>query len=134
MDYASGEVVWTLPLAKNGTSFVELLEQVAARWPNEVVLLVMDNVSSHRGAVMRAWWSTRQERLIPFWLPVYPPNLNLMERVWRWLKQGLACHRFWAEAVTLRETADTLLGGVTARFHPPDGPSITLDHNFRQSA
>ncbi len=134
VDYASGEVVWTLPAAKNGATFVELLERVAARWPDDVVLLVMDNVSYHRGAVMRAWWSTQQDRLIPFWLPVYSPNLNLMERVWRWLKQGLACHRFWAEAATLRETADTLLNGVTARFHTSDGPSIHLDQNFCQPA
>lgn len=134
VDYASGEIVWTLPPAKNGASFVELFEQVAARWPDEVVILVMDTVSYHRGAVMRASWSTQQERLIPFWLPVHTPNLNLMERVWRWLKQGMACHRFRAEEVTLRETADMLLDGVTARFYAPDGPSITLDHNFRQSA
>ena len=136
VDYASGEVVWTLPPAKNGATFTELLERVAQRWPDEtvVLVLVLENVSLHRGAVMRAWWSTRHHRLIPFWLPVYTPNLNLMERVWRWLTQGLACHRFWAEATTLRETAETLLDGVTARFQTTDALSITWDQNFCQSA
>lgn len=57
-----------------------------------------------------------------------------MERVWRWLKHGLACHRFWAEADTLRERAEALLGHVTARFLPDDGPAIRLDQNFRHSA
>ncbi len=72
--------------------------------------------------------------MIPFWRPVSTPNPNLMERVWPWPKQGLACHRFWAEATTLRETAEELLGGVTARFHTMDGPSIDRDQNFRRSA
>lgn len=68
--YASGEVVWTTPAAKTGETFVALLEQVAQRWPNEPVVRVLDNVSYHRGMVLRAWWRTQQERLIPFWLPV----------------------------------------------------------------
>jgi len=134
VDYASGEVVWTVAAAKTGETFVALLDQVAQRWPDEPVVLVLDPVSYHRGAVMRAWWRPQQHRLIPFWLPVYRPNLNLMERIWRGLKQALACHRFWAAAAALRERAEELLGGVSARFHTIDGPSIVLDQNFRQSA
>ena len=45
VDDASGEVVWTVPTAKNGATFTEVLERVAERWPDDVVILVMDNVS-----------------------------------------------------------------------------------------
>lgn len=116
VDYASGEVVRTTPAAKTGETFVALLERVAERWPDALVVLVLDNVSYHRGAVMRVWWRTQQER------------------VWRWLKQALAYHRFWADAAALRETAADLLGHVTTRFHPVEGPAIRLDQNSRQPA
>jgi hypothetical protein len=60
-------------------------------------VLVPDNVSYHRAEAMRTWWATQDGRCLPFWLPAYAPNLNLLERVWHFLKQKLACHRFWAD-------------------------------------
>ncbi len=94
----------------------------------------MDNVSYHRSPSVRAWWAAQGGRAIPFWLPVYAPNLNLIERVWRFLKQKLACHRFWADALGLAATAAALLARTEARFHTPSPPAIRLVQNFCQGA
>jgi transposase len=134
VDYASGQLIWQTASRKEGTGFAAFLEQIAQTWPEEDLVLVLDNVSYHRSAAMRSWWAQQQGRVLPFWLPAYTPNLNLLERVWRFLKQNLACHRFWADREGLRRAAITLLEPTEAHFHTCHGPTLRLAHNLCQSA
>ncbi len=50
----------------------------------------MDNVSYHKSAAVLAALSLFEHRLLVIWLPPYCPELNLIERYWRHLKD-LAC-------------------------------------------
>lgn len=134
VDYASGQVLCQTAASKKGAGFAAFLEQIAQTWPDQTLVLVLDNASYHRSAPMRTWWAAQDGRVLPFWLPVYAPHLNLLERVWRFLKHKLACHRFWADIEALRQAATTLLGLTEARFHTPDRPAIRLRQNFCHSA
>ena len=62
------------------------------------------------------------------------PNLNLIERVWRFLKQKLACHRFWADVDGLETAAGTLLDRIDAHFHATTPPSIRLVKDLCETA
>lgn len=134
LDYASGQLLWQTAAHKDGQGFAAFLDQIAQAWPAEDLVLVLDNVSYHRSAAMRTWWAAQAGRVLPFWLPAYAPKLNLLERVWRFLKQKLACHRFWADREGLRAAAATLLAQTAAQFHTPNRPAIRLGQNFCQSA
>ncbi len=134
VDYASGQVVWQLAERKGGDGFAAFLAHLAATWPDEQLILVLDNVSYHRSPVVRTWWAAQAGRVTPLWLPVYTPTLNLMERVWRFLKQKLACHRFWNDVAALEQAAATLLSQVEAHFHAPTPPRIFLRNNFCEAA
>ena len=134
LDYGSGRLCWHICAAKSGDGFAAFLTRIAQAWPEEPLVLVMDNVSYHRAPAVRAWWGAQQGRIVPFWLPAYTPALNLMERVWRFLKQKLACHRFWADGDGLAAAAATLLAQTQARFHADPPPSIRLANNFCRSA
>jgi hypothetical protein len=134
VDYGSGQVVWHLAERKGGDGFAPCLAELAQTWPDEQLVLVMDNVSYHRSPVVRTWWAEQQGRVTPFWLPVYTPNLNLMERVWRFLKQKLACHRFWKDVAGLERAAATLLDQLEAHFHTDTPPGIYLHNNFCETA
>lgn len=132
--YATGQLVWQLAPHKGGDPFATFLAHLAEVWPDEELILVLDNVSYHRAPAVRTWWAAQGGRMIPFWLPVYAPTLNLIERVWRFLKQKLACHRFWADVAGLEAAAATLLDRIEARFHTDHPPAIRLVQNFCQSA
>jgi len=138
LDYASGRLVWETAERKGGDAFAAFLARVGAAfeetWPGEPLVLVMDNVSYHRAPAVRAWWAEQGDRVIPFWLPVYAPQLNLIERVWRFLKAKLACHRFWADADGLAAAAGALLDRTEARFHAADPPGIRLVNDFCEAA
>lgn len=134
LDYASGKVVSHIVPEKNGAHFVAFLDQGAEAWPRDHLVLVMDNVSYHRSQVMKDWWQQQERRITPCWLPKYSPNLNLIERVWRWLKQKLACHRFWADIDGLQAAAATLLDRLEAHFHCEGRPSLVLRKDFCKAA
>jgi transposase len=134
LDYASGQVLSQTAASKNGLGFAAFLEQIAQTWPEQILVLVLDNASYHRSAPMRTWWAAQEGRVLPFWLPIYAPHLNLLERVWRFLKQKLARHRFWADPVGLARVATILLDQTAARFHSPDRPNLRLGQNLWQSA
>lgn len=134
LEYASGTVIHRSVAAKNGAEFAAFLDDIATTWPTDQLVLIMDNVSYHRSPAMKDWWQQQAGRITPFWLPTYTPNLNLIERVWRWLKQKLACHRFWADVDGLQAVADTLLDRLAAHFHRAGRPSLVLRNDFCESA
>jgi len=61
------------------------------------------------------------------WLPTYSPQLNLIERVWRFLKGKLAGHRFWRDLDRLTAQAEAILAATRATFAAPTYPHIRLD-------
>ena len=84
-------VSWQVANWKNSKSFLAFLEYLLVEcYPTGRIVLVMDNVSYHKSASVLAALSLFEHRLLIVWLPPYCPELNLIERYWKHLKQ-LAC-------------------------------------------
>jgi putative transposase len=134
LDYATGQVRWQLSLRKDSQTFITFLEQLRHAWPDEKLVVVLDNVGYHKSRQTLAWWQRWAHQLCPFSLPAYTPELNLMERVWRSVKEKLSCHRWWADWEALWEATTALLSQLTARFHHTIRPGIEVVQNFCASA
>jgi len=80
--------VHTLPVErKHSDSFIEFVEWLCLTvYPDEPLLLVLDNVSYHHSAPVSALLSLLQPRVQVLWLPKYSPDLNPIERYWLHLK------------------------------------------------
>lgn len=61
------------------------------RAANERAVVVLDNVGHHKSHALREVWRRYANRLEPFFLPGYAPQLNLIERLWRYLKLEVVC-------------------------------------------
>jgi transposase len=116
---------------KNGQSFIEFLEHLLVQtYPTQSVILVMDkdNASYHYSAPVRAALRLFAHRVRVFWLPQYCPELNLIERFWKHLKQTA-----WANK--LSATIDSLRKNVVEVLRlQNDGHSsqrLTFAKNFR---
>jgi transposase len=134
VDYATGKVIWQSYERKDGEAFVAFLDHLLAAFPDGPVVVALDNVGYHKGQVARAWWRRHTARVEAFWLPAYSPELNLMERVWRFFKDKLSCHRWWADLDRLREATVVLLDRIVAKFHTENRPGIRLVQNFGELA
>ena len=70
-----------------GEQFVKLLEALRAKHPDtEKFLLYLDNARYYSKPCVKEWLARHREfRLVP--LPAYSPNLNLIERLWKFLRK-----------------------------------------------
>jgi transposase len=70
-----------------GEQFVKLLEKLLAKYPEtEQFLLYLDNARYYSKPCVKQWLAAhRQFRLV--FLPAYSPNLNLIERLWKFLRK-----------------------------------------------
>lgn len=134
LDYRSGIVATMLAPTGNAERFRAFLDTVIGRWPNDDLVLVLDNASYHKTPALRAWFAAHADRVRVLWLPTYSPQLNLIERVWRFVKSKLACHRFWNNLDELTAAAQVVLERTRASFAAPTFPHITLGQDFCMSA
>lgn len=72
----------------NQQTLIEYFEYLTqAVFPHESLVLVMDNARYHQSNALKAFFALVEHRVHIEWLPIYSPDLNLIERVWRHLKQ-----------------------------------------------
>jgi hypothetical protein len=81
------QIRWKMADWKNSQLFIEFIEYLLVeQFPTGRIVLVMDNVSYHKSAAVPAALSLFEHRLFVIWLPPYCPELNLIERYWKHLK------------------------------------------------
>ena len=78
-------------------------------FPDERLVLVMDNASAHHAASMKAFLSLFEHRVIVIYLPTYSPDMNLIERFWKHLKQRVTANRLFASVNHMMEAIQTEL-------------------------
>jgi putative transposase len=134
-DDASGQLISSRSEQKGEEAFIAFLEQLAQALPaGDPAVLVLDNAGYHKRAALRAWWQAHADRFHPCWLPPYTPQLTLIERVWRYVKHKLACHRWWNDLDRLIQATEALLTGLEFHVHATDGPAFRSVQNFCESA
>lgn len=66
----------------NSDSTIRLIRKLRAKHKKGKIYLILDNASHHHSKVVREYLKT-QRRVKTVFLPSYSPNLNLIERLWR---------------------------------------------------
>lgn len=134
LDYRSGILTTMLAPTADADRFLAFVERVVARWTDAHLVLVLDNASYHKTPTLRSWFATHADRVTVLWLPTYSPQLNLIERVWRFAKGKLACHRFWNDLDGLCAAAQTIFNGTRATFAAATYPHITFGQDLCEGA
>lgn len=100
LEPATGLVVTQCTSSRRSADFVSFLDQVLQIWPEDELVLIMDNLSIHRSLEVRLW-ALAFERVRFLFQPTYSPWLNLIEPWWKTLRSlALRGRRF--------DTADEL--------------------------
>lgn len=126
LEYRTGQVTSQIVPKAASATFATFVAQVVAQWQDAPIVLVLDNASYHKAADLRHWLREHADQVDVLWLPTYSPKLNLIERVWRFLKTRLACHRFWHDQPGLIAFARSILDRLRACFGGDASPHITL--------
>jgi transposase len=122
----------------NGEQFVNLLRLLRERHPEvKEFILYLDNAKYYDKAVVKEWLARHPGfHLEP--VPPYSPNLNLIERLWKFLRQEALCrwHRTFEamqEAVAavldhLHQYRDELATLMVEQFHLIDKQAIPVEY------
>lgn len=71
----------------NGKTIIELLKKIALKYtPNQLVTIFLDNATYHKSQEVKDFLATIPHVKFEF-LPPYSPNLNLIERLWKFANE-----------------------------------------------
>jgi len=77
----------------NAQSTQRLYEKLLAAHPQGPVHVICDNARYYQNKALTAWLADK--RLVQVFLPPYSPNLNLIERLWKFLRQKIINTAFY---------------------------------------
>ncbi len=111
----------------NTSSVCDLLKAVARAGLPGPVTLVLDNAAYQRNAFVQAYAAFLGIELL--YLPSYSPNLNLIERVWRFVKKEVLAARVKGDYGTFTQAIDDCLDGLHTK-HASQMATL-LTHKFQ---
>ncbi len=103
-------IAWKVTDWKNSQTFLAFIEYLLVEcYPTGRIILVMDNVSYHKSATVLAALSLFEHRLLLLWLPPYCPELNLIERYWKHLKDLTCANKLYNSIEEVVASAEYML-------------------------
>ena len=95
----------------NTETMCQLLRKIAASGLTGPITLVLDNARDQRNAVVQALAS--QLGITLLYLPSYSPNLNLIERLWKFVKRRAVYGRYHATFADFQAAIQQTLDGLS---------------------
>jgi transposase len=112
----------------NTDTMCELLRAVARRGLLGPVTLVLDNARYQRNAVVQGL--AAELEIVLLFLPSYSPNLNLIERLWRFMKRKASYGRYHPTFADFRAAIQDVLDRVPTTHATKLASLMTL--NFQE--
>ena len=109
----------------NTETMCELLRKLAAQGLVGPITLVLDNAKYQRNEAVEALAKSLNIELL--FLPSYSPNLNLIERLWRFTKREALYGRYHATFADFQSAIQEVLGGVSTKHEDKLASLMTLN-------
>ena len=117
-------------IAVNAQSAIIAWERAEKRHPNKEIVHICDNARYYHSQLITEWLKQHPNTTVKY-LPPYAPNLNLIERLWKFLRKTTISSFFYAtfdsfkKAVmdffnNIKEHRTALESLLTLKFHLPN--------------
>ena len=110
VQYPSGEGLYEISKHKRHEEVQRHLEHLMEMVPKDFCFVVWDNASSHTTPQLWPFFWEHQARLCRVALPPYSPHLNLIERLWRYMRDQMTRNHFYG---SFPELCEALVGWLT---------------------
>jgi len=103
LNYRTNHVSYRVGDGKTARDFLGFLAQLAHEYRGRHSLLVMDNASYHRAVVVQRYLEELSDTFRVLWLPPYSPELNDIERIWKYVKGASLANYDFGVIANLRD-------------------------------
>jgi len=101
-DIKNHQLVFHEDVSVNAQSTIALLQKIMNRQPTGKIFIISDNARYYHSKVVQTFLEEHQRIKFVF-LPPYSPNLNLIERLWKFFKRNITYNRYYEEFAVFRE-------------------------------
>lgn len=95
LNYETGQVYCKEDEKYDAEVFLEFLKEVVNLYPTGKIIMVLDNSRIHHAKLLKPFLEDTPRLKLVF-LPAYSPKLNLIEGLWKWLKDSVINNTFYA--------------------------------------
>lgn len=93
-DFKNFSIITTLTEEKcDKEQMVKFLQKIRKKYVHEKIIIVLDNAAYNHAKYTKAYAEWYNIELL--FLPAYSPNLNLIERLWKFTKKKLVHNRYY---------------------------------------
>jgi transposase len=101
IDYETGKVFIDESDESTAETFLLFMKKVLVLYPTGKIVMVLDNSKVHHAILLEDFLKANP-RLMLMFLPPYSPNLNIIEGLWKWLKNNCINNVFYAKFYQVR--------------------------------
>jgi transposase len=127
LNYRTNKVSYKVGYGKNAVEFLGFLAQLVDEYGGRPCVVVLDNASYHTAVVVQKFLAELSNRFEVIWLPPYSPELNDIERIWKYVKGASLANYDFGNVTNLRqaiaevfdEINSNVQNDLTLRFRDP---------------
>ena len=98
----------------NANSIISLMTKLLENYADKAITLVMDNARYQRCALVMDF--AKQNGIELLFLPAYSPNLNLIERLWKFVKKTCLYSKYYADFDSFKFAIDDCLANLNSIY------------------
>jgi transposase len=106
------------------TTVCELLQGLAGAYPGVPITIVLDNARYQRCALVQTLAATLGIELL--YVPPYSPNLNLIERLWKFVKKQCLYSKYYPDSAAFQHAIRDCLAKVPTQYRAALATLLTL--------
>jgi transposase len=96
LDYETGDIFCIEEEKYDAEIFLKFLKLVLDKYPNGKIIMVLDNARIHHAKLIQPFLELKKDRLELMFLPPYSPDFNMIEGLWKWLKECVVYNVFYS--------------------------------------
>ena len=115
LNYETGEIFCVEEEKYDAQVFLSFLEQVLMHYPTGKIIMILDNSRIHHAKRIQPFLLAHQDRLQFVFLPPYSPQLNLIEGLWKWLKEAVINNVFFSNTSQIKSAVQSFIAYQNTR-------------------
>jgi hypothetical protein len=106
LEYPTGEGLYEIYPRKRHEEVQAHWEHLLDMYPDDFLFVVRDNASQHVTPDLDDFLMSNDDRLCLVPMPIYSPHLNLIERLWKYMRDNVTRNHFY---LTFKELCEVLV-------------------------